>query len=350
MWNELKRNKLALAALFILALLYLAAIFAGFFSPYRYDDGSIAYRWAPPAKIHFINVEKKIFYPYIYGYKVKIDKYYRCIYSEDRSKIYPVRFFVKGFKYKVLGIFSVNRHLFGVPGTRIYMLGADLKGRDILSRLIYGARISLSIGIIGVAISFIIGIIIGGISGYFGGWVDNINMRVVEMIMMVPGFYLMLALRASFPPNFSSAQVYFLIVVILSFIGWASIARVIRGMALSLKEREFVLAAKAVGLSDFKIIIRHILPHTFSYAIVAAFLSIPGYIIGEAALSLLGLGIQEPQASWGNMLALAQGIVNIKLYPWVLAPGIIIIITTSCFNIVGEALRDALDPKRKVFQ
>jgi len=350
MWKGLKNNKLAVAALFVLGGLYLTAIFAGFFSPYRYDDGDIAYRWAPPAKLHFINVQKKIFRPYVYGYKVKVDRYYRRVYSEDRSRIYPVKLFVKGFRYKIFGIFSVNRHLFGTQGTRIYLLGADLKGRDILSRLIYGARISLSIGLIGVTISFVIGIIVGGISGYFGGWADNITMRIVEMMMMVPGFYLMLALRASFPPDFSSAQVYFLIVVILSFIGWASIARVIRGMALSLKEREFVLAAKAIGLSNFKIIMRHILPHTFSYAVVAVFLSIPGYIIGEAALSLLGLGIQEPQASWGNMLALAQGIVNIKLYPWVLTPGVIIVITTSCFNIIGEALRDVLDPKRKVFQ
>ncbi len=166
--------------------------------------------------------------------------------------------------------------------------------------------------------------------------------------MMVPSFYLMLALRASFPPNLSSTQVYLLIVVILSFIGWASTARIIRGMAISLRENEFVYAAKSIGLSNFKIIIRHILPHTFSYAIVAVVLSIPGYILGEAALSLLGLGIQEPEASWGNLLSSAMGIVNIRLYPWILTPGLFIIVAVMSFNILGERLRDVLDPKRKI--
>ena len=168
------------------------------------------------------------------------------------------------------------------------------------------------------------------------------------MIMMIPGFYLMLALRASFPPNLSSTQVFFLLVVILSFIAWAGIARVIRGMAISLRERDYVYAARALGVSDFKIIVRHIVPHTFSYAIVAIMLSIPGYILGEAALSLIGLGIQEPEASWGNLLSGAMGIVNIKLYPWILAPGVFIIVATMCFNIMGEALRDIADPKRKI--
>ena len=349
MWKQLKRNKLAMGAFVMLAVLYFLAIFADFFAPYRYDDEEIMYIWAPPARVHFVNKEKNMFRPYIYGYSAKVDMYYRRVYSVDKNKVYPLKFFVKGFKYKLFGIWETDYHLFGVEEGRIHILGADLKGRDIFSRLLYGARVSLSIGLIGVAISFLIGIIVGGISGYFSGWVDNILMRVVEMMMMVPAFYLMLALRASFPPNMSSTQVYLLIVVILSLIGWASIARVIRGMCLSLREREFVLAAKASGLSDFKIIIRHIIPHTLSYAVVAIFLSIPGYIIGEAALSLLGLGIQEPQASWGNMLALCQGIVNIRFYPWILTPGILILITTICFNIIGEALRDILDPKRKIF-
>ncbi len=349
MWKHLKKNKLARLSLVVLGGLYFLAFFADFFAPYHYDDEDIMYRWAPPTRIHFINVKKGIFWPYIYGYKRSIDEYYRCIYSVDKEKIYPVRFFIRGFKYKLFGLWEFDYHLFGVKGGRIHLLGADLKGRDVFSRLLYGARISLSIGLIGVAISFFIGIIIGGISGYFSGWVDNVLMRVVEMMMMVPAFYLMLALRASFPPNMSSTQVYILIVVILSLIGWASIARVIRGMCLSLREREFVLAAKASGLSNFKIIIHHILPHTLSYAIVAIFLSIPGYIVGEAGLSILGLGIQEPQASWGNMLSLAGGIVNIKFYPWILMPGFLILITSICFNIVGEALRDVLDPKRKIF-
>ena len=347
-WLNFRKRKLALIALIVLASLYLGAIFADFLSPYHYDDEDAMYSWCPPTKIHFFNKETGSFGPYIYEYEFRPNKYFKKDYQPNVEKTYPVKFFVKGFEYKILGLIPSNIHLFGVEKGKLYLLGADLKGRDIFSRLLYGARISLSIGLIGVSISLLIGLIIGGIAGYFGGWLDNILMRLVEMMMMVPGFYLMLALRASFPPEMSSTQVFILIVVILSFIGWASMARVIRGMSISLRENDYVLAAKSVGVGNFKIIIRHILPHTFSYAVVAICLSIPGYIIGEAALSLLGLGIQEPQASWGNMLSSAQGIVNIQLYPWMLMPGFLIVIVTICFNLIGDTLRDILDPKRKI--
>ena len=347
-WRGFRKRKLALTALIVLTSLYIGAIFADFLAPYHYDDEDAMYSWCPPTKTHFFNKDTGSFGPYIYEYEFRPNKYFKKDYQPNIKKVSSIKFFVKGFEYKILGIIPSNIHLFGVEKGRLYLLGADLKGRDIFSRLLYGARISLSIGLIGVAISFFIGLIIGGISGYFGGWTDNILMRLVEMMMMVPGFYLMLALRASFPPEMSSTQVFILIVVILSFIGWASIARVIRGMSISLRENEYVLAAKSVGVGNFKIIMRHILPHTFSYALVAICLSIPGYIIGEAALSLLGLGIQEPQASWGNMLSSAQGIVNIQLYPWMLIPGFLIVIVTVCFNLIGDTLRDILDPKRKI--
>lgn len=344
-----KRSKLAFFSLWILIIFYIMAFFAPFFAPYHYDDDDVLYSYAPPTKIHFFNFSKKIFRPYIYGSKFHINENYRRVYLEDKSKVYRIRFFVKGFPYKLLGIFPSRRHLFGVEGEKIFLLGADERGRDLFSRTIYGARISLSIGIVGATISFFIGLLVGGVSGYFGGRVDNIIMRLCEMIMMIPGFYLMLALRASFPVNISSTQVYLLIVVILSFIGWASTARVIRGMSISLREREYVYAARSFGLPHLKIITRHILPHTFSYLIVAIVLSIPGYILGEAALSLIGLGIQEPEASWGNLLSSALGIVNIRLYPWILFPGVFIVVAVICFTILGETLRDIFDPHRLSF-
>ena len=248
----------------------------------------------------------------------------------------------------MLGMWEFDRHLFGAKGQKVYLFGADLKGRDIFSRILYGGRVSLSIVIIAALISFSIGLLVGGMSGYFGGKVDNFTMRVCEMIMMFPAFYLLLVLRSSFPMNWGSTQIYFMIVIILSFIGWASLARTIRGMALSLRENEFVYAARASGLSHFKIIVRHILPHTLSYSLVALVLSIPSYILAEAALSLIGLGIQEPQPSWGNLLSSALGIINIRLYPWILIPGIFILITGMCFYVLGDVLRDILDPKRKI--
>ncbi|UCD15577.1 MAG: ABC transporter permease [Candidatus Omnitrophota bacterium] len=342
------RSKLGISALVGLGLLYLSVIFAPFFSPYPYDEDDVLNSYCPPTRIHWVDVKDRKITPYIYGRTVTVDKYYRRIYREDKTKSYRIKFFTRGFKYKILGLWEFERHLFGAEEGKVFLLGADLKGRDIFSRILYGGRISLSIGLIGASISFFIGLLVGGASGYFGGRVDNLLMRLCEMVMMVPSFYLMLALRASFPPNLSSSQVYLLIVVILSFIGWASTARIIRGMAISLRENEFIYAAKAAGLGHFKIIVRHILPHTFSYALVAIVLSIPSYILGEAALSLLGLGIQEPQASWGNLLSSAMGIVNIRLYPWILTPGLFILVTVVCFNVIGETLRDFLDPKRKI--
>jgi peptide/nickel transport system permease protein len=227
-------------------------------------------------------------------------------------------------------------------------LGSDWNGRDILSRLIYGSRVSLSIGLLGVMISFTIGMIVGGISGYFGGRLDTFLMRLVEVIMCFPDFYLMLALRAAFPLELPSTVIYLLIVGIMSFIGWAGMARVIRGIVLSVREREYVLAAKAYGVTHIAIIIKHVLPNTFSYAIVAATLSIPGYILGEAALSLLGLGINEPHASWGNMLTAAMNLSDMVQHPWILVPGIAIFVTVMAFNLLGDGLRDAFDPKASI--
>ncbi|MCD4781652.1 MAG: ABC transporter permease [Candidatus Omnitrophica bacterium] len=343
-----KKNGFAVLCLVILIVLYGGAIFADFFAPYTYLSESRDNSYAPPSKVHFFDEDGLITRPYVYNRVFHFDEYKRRIYEEDLSRAYPIRLFHKGEEYKFLGFIPMDTHLFGVeePGM-LYLFGADSRGRDVFSRLLYGARISLSIGLIGVSISFSIGLLVGGIAGYYGGKIDNVLMRLCEMFMMVPGFYLMLALRAAVPDDFNSFQVYLAIVVILSFIGWASLARIIRGMSISLREREYVLAAKAMGMTDIQIIIKHILPHTVSYSIVAVMLSIPGYILGEAALSLLGLGIQDPLASWGNMLSEAMAIAHIRLHPWILMPGVLIFLTVMSFNVIGDNLRDCLDPLLK---
>lgn len=341
-----KRNKPAMAALIMLSALYLSAIFADFFAPYSFKNEDRAYSYAPPTPVHFFH-EGEWRGPFVYGITISFDEFHRRVYQTEKERIYPVRFFVKGDEYRFLGIPS-SRHLFGVEEEgRILLWGADSRGRDLFSRLLHGGRVSLSIGLLGVAISYSIGLLIGGIAGFYGGKIDEVLMRICEMFMMIPGFYLLLALRAVVPADFNSVQVYFAIILILSFIGWAGLARIIRGMCLSLREREFVLAARAMGLSDGAVIIRHILPHTFSYSIVAVMLSIPGYILAESGLSLIGLGIQDPYASWGNLLAEAMAIVQIRFAPWILLPGVFILVTVMCFNMIGDTLRDYLDPRVK---
>lgn len=346
LWQKFCANRLAVFCLAILAILHAAAVFADFLAPYSFGNEDRAFSYAPPSKIHFIDENGHWRAPYIYGRKIVFDQYHKREYKDQSDQKYPLAFFVQGDSYKIFGFLSCSVHLFGVKGGgRIYLCGADSRGRDLFSRLLHGARISLSIGIIGVMISFSIGLFVGGIAGYYGGKVDDVLMRVCEMFMLFPGFYLLLALRAIVPASFTSVQVYLAIIVILSFIGWASLARVIRGMCLSLKEREYVLAAKTMGFSDLTIITRHILPHTLSYSLIAVMLSIPGYILAESSLSLIGLGIQDPYASWGNLLAEGMGVVKIKFAPWILLPGFLIFVTVMCFNIVGDALRDVLDPK-----
>lgn len=342
-----KKNKWAVFCFNLLMSLYIVAIFADFLSPYSFKNEERQYSYCPPTKIRFVH-EGKLSWPFIYKYEFTFNEYHQRIYIENTNEKYGLQFMAEGDDYQFLGFFKTKRHLFKVaePG-RIFLLGADSRGRDLFSRILYGARVSLSIGLIGVFISFTIGLIVGGIAGYYGGRIDDVLMRICEIIMMVPGFYLLLALRAAVPDSFNSLQVYCAIVIILSFIGWAGLARIIRGMCLSLKERDYVKAAKTFGLNDLQIIIRHILPHTISYTIFAIVLSVPGYILGESALSLIGLGIQDPYASWGNLLSDAMSIVRIKFAPWILWPAFFIFITTLCFNVIGDTLRDCLDPMLK---
>ncbi len=341
--RELLSRPLGLTCFIILSVFYLSAIFAPFIAPYTTAEQNLKKTYHPPTGIIWKEG----------GWHVKV---YENVdptaakYESAQGNSAPIRFFAKGYPYKFLGLIPSERHLFQVDeGNKIYLLGSDSTGRDTFSRLLYGSRISLSIGLIGISITMIMGFIVGGLSGYYGGTLDFCAMRIVEFLMAIPGLYLLLALRSALAPYFDSAQMYFVIVIILAIIGWAGTARIIRGMSLSIRSRQFILASESMGQSSFKILFKHILPNLTSYLLVAATLSIPGYILGEAALSFLGLGIQEPSASWGLMLSQAQ---NMKVFMlnfwWLLTPGLAIFITVIAFNVLGDTLRDIVDPKMKV--
>jgi peptide/nickel transport system permease protein len=337
-WQRLKRRRIAMFGGAVLIFLYTVSIFAGFISPYNYQRLDRDRFFHPPIWPKFQN-----FHVVVPRYEqLSGDFVYRQVPGDNK----PLRFFVHGDKYKMFGLIPMSLHLFGSDDDHpLYLLGTDQYGRDIFSRMLYGSQISLSIGIVGILISFTLGMIIGGISGYCGGLTDTFIMRWCELIMSIPTLYLVIALRNTFRSDISSVQVYGIIIIIYAFIRWAGMARVIRGMTLSLREQQFVLAARTLGQSHLKIIVRHILPNTFSYVIVAATLSVPYYILGEVDLSFLGVGIQEPSASWGLMLNAAQNTEYMKNYPWLLAPGAAIFVTVLAFNFLGDGLRDAADTK-----
>jgi ABC-type dipeptide/oligopeptide/nickel transport systems, permease components len=347
---KFKRHKLARISMYVLGFLYLVALFAQFIAPYGLQSYDSKYVNASPMTIRFVDSEGKFHLrPFVYELKSARDpETMRKIFVADPEKRYSLQFFVKGEEYKFLGMFSTTRHLFGVeePG-RLFLLGTDAMGRDMFSRIVLGSQISLSIPLVGVGISFVLGLIIGGISGYFGGWIDSIIQRIIEIIRSFPTLPLWMALSAAIPPRIPIVTMYLYIVIIFAFIGWTDLARVVRGKFISLKNEDYVVAAKIAGVGNTKIIVKHLLPGFLSYLVVATTLAIPNMILGETAMSFLGLGIRSPATSWGVLLQEAQKIENVALYPWKLIPLAFVVLTVLAYNFLGDGLRDAADPYKK---
>ena len=341
LFKNVMKDKFARYAFILLLIMYLTVFLASFISPYSKDYSNRNKSYCPPSKIYIINEKGKLSLPYTYNYQRYFDKEnFDTKYIEDRSKKYSVKYFAKNEEGK--------RHFYDVEkGGELYLLGTDINGRDNFSRLLYGGQISLTIGFLALLISFPLGMLYGGISGYFGGKTDFIMMRIAEAIMSIPGFYLLIILASVLPASMTSIQRFALIVVILALIGWAGFSRVVRGMVLSIKKKEFVIASEAIGASGMRTVIHHILPQTMSYVIVAMTLSVPSYILSESGLSFLGLGIQQPDASWGNMLKEAQEFINIVSRPWLLTPGFLIFVAVLAFNVIGDTIRDVLDPNSR---
>lgn len=346
MWWKFRKHKLAVAGGLVVLSLYIVALFCEVIAPYTLESRDATYTYAPPQRLHAFGPDGFRLRPFVYGLKSKRHpETLRKVYVEDRTRRYPVRLFVRGEPYRLWGLFKTDVHLFGVDeGGTLFLLGADALGRDMLSRILYGARISLTIGLIGVGLSFVLGLTIGGLSGYLGGWVDNVIQRLIEILRSFPSIPLWMALSAALPAHWSPLQVYLGITVVLSFIGWTGLARQVRGKILSLREEDFAMAALLCGASRWRILWRHLLPSFFSHIIVSLTLAVPGMILGETALSFLGLGLRPPITSWGVLLKDAQNVQSVALHPWLLTPVVAVIITVLSFNFVGDGLRDAADP------
>lgn len=339
------RHRLARLGLPVLSALYLMAIFADFIAPFPADARLKGFKDAPPSVIRF-GVDGNSFQPYVYARKRSFHpKTFREVYTEEEDEKFPIHFFVRGEPYKILGLFELDLHLFGVDeGANITLFGTDSVSRDLFSRTVIAARVSLFVGLGGVAISFVLGCLIGGISGYIGGIVDEIIQRVIDLLIAIPTLPLWMALSAAIPREWPVSHTYFAITIVLSIVGWTGLARVVRGKLLSLRDLDFVVASKLSGGSDLYIITRHLLPNFASHLIVSLTLAIPVMILGETALSFIGLGMQEPGVSWGVLLQDTMNFGALVHQPWKLIPAVFIIVTVLMFNFVGDGLRDAADP------
>lgn len=349
MWWRFKKHRLAMISTAVVFLFYLVVIFADFLA---YSDplASEAQRsLLPPQRIYWFDAGR--FAPHVYGFTgVRDPMTFKRVYTPDFSKKIPVTFFAQGFEYDLFGVIPMRLHLLGVgdgdgrPEDMLFLLGTDEQGRDLWSRLMYGTRTSMSIGLVGVALSLVLGVFLGGVSGLYGGVLDTVIQRIIEILRSIPTIPLWMGLAAALPNDWSITQVYFAITLIISLIGWTELARVVRGRFLSLRQEDFVMAAELAGCGQMRIIFTHLVPSFLSHIIAATTLAIPAMIISETSLSFLGLGLRPPAISWGVLLQQAQNIQALAISPWLLIPSIPVTIVILAFNFMGDGLRDAADP------
>jgi len=347
MWWKFRRHRLALVSGIFLAALYLAIMICEFIAPYNLHTRNVDFIYAPPQSVHLFH-EGSFVGPFVYGRTMTLDMdTLKRNYADDTNDVQKIRFFCSGDKYKFWGLVEGSFH-FVCPaeGGQMFLLGTDRLGRDVLSRIIYGARISLTIGLIGITFSFVLGIVIGGLAGYHGGTFDLVVQRIIEVLQSLPSIPLWMALAAIMPVTWSPILIYFGITLILGLLDWTGLARAVRSKLLSLREEDYVLAAQLMGAKSSRIIGRHLVPGFMSHLIASATISIPGMILGETALSFLGLGLRPPITSWGILLTEARSVSVIAFYPWLLFPMVPVILVILAFNFLGDGLRDAADPYR----
>lgn len=348
MWWKFRKHKLAVLSAPIMVLLILIMVFAEFLSPHLPLERFTDYKFAPPTEVHFVDNEGNFsFRPFVYDMKQEMDPdTFQRSFVEDTSTKYPIHFFVEGEPYKLWGLFEMDTHFIGLedPDAPFFLTGTDSLGRDLLTRIFHGARISVSFALLGIVFTVLFGLILGGISGYFGGTSDTIIQRIIDLLLCIPTIPLWMALAAALPADWSPMKIYFGMVLIFSIIGWTGLARVVRGKLLSLREEDFTMAARLAGASNMRIISKHLLPSFASYIIISVTITIPATILGETALSFLGLGLQPPVVSWGVLLQETQKLQNLAYHPWLLWPAAFIIVTVLMFNFLGDGLRDAADP------